>query len=500
MISIMEKHTIITLKNEGYSNREVAKLTGVHRKTVGKYWNTYLKQNTELDQAIAQGSSEDVRKIQEAIIEKPKYDSSRRGYSKYTPAIDEALDDILAAELIKINELGKTNKQMLYGKDIHQMLVDQGFDIGVSTIRRKIREKRQKACEAFIRQEYDLADRLEFDFGEVRLIIDGVQKTYYLAVLASPASKFRWAYLYTNQKKDVFLDAHVRFFTMAGGIWREVVYDNMKNVVTKFIGRNEKELSEDLIKMSMYYGFSPNTTNCFAGNEKGFVEGSVKVLRREAFSKNYHFDSLDEAKAHLEDVLTKANTTSRIEEELQVLLPAKAPLEIARISEVTVDKYSFVRVENNFYSVPDYLVARKLTVKSYAEEVVIYSGTEKVCVHKKAEGVGTMTVDIFHYLKTLAKKPGALSNSLALKSKAELKAVFDRHYRDRPKHFIELLKQNEGKPIDEIVGIARLSAKDTTVFSNTPVSLIAENILTNTRQGLSALSTTFLKDGERLAS
>ena len=42
MVSIMEKHTIITLKNEGHSNREVAKITGIHRKTVGKYWNEYL--------------------------------------------------------------------------------------------------------------------------------------------------------------------------------------------------------------------------------------------------------------------------------------------------------------------------------------------------------------------------------------------------------------------------------------------------------------------------
>lgn len=49
-----------------------------------------------------------------------------------------------------------------------------------------------------------------------------------------------------NQKKDVFLDSHVRFFEMVGGVYREVVYDNMKNVVTRFIGRNEKELNQDL--------------------------------------------------------------------------------------------------------------------------------------------------------------------------------------------------------------------------------------------------------------
>lgn len=46
-----------------------------------------------------------------------------------------------------------------------------------------------------------------------------------------------------HQKQYVFMDSHVRFFDKMGGVFKEVVYDNMKNVVAKFIGRNEKELN-----------------------------------------------------------------------------------------------------------------------------------------------------------------------------------------------------------------------------------------------------------------
>lgn len=35
----MDKHTIIRLKLEGMSNREISKKLGVNRKTVAKYWN-----------------------------------------------------------------------------------------------------------------------------------------------------------------------------------------------------------------------------------------------------------------------------------------------------------------------------------------------------------------------------------------------------------------------------------------------------------------------------
>lgn len=490
----MDKHTIITLKNSGKSNRQVAKMTGFDRKTVARYWNDYLAQVELLEE------SDDVRVTQEAIIEKPKYDSSNRKAYKYTTEIDEALDKILESEERKKVELGKSNKQMLSCAQIHRMLVEQGFDIGLTTISTKVKEKRKRAREAFIRQEYDLADRLEYDFGEVTLIIGGITSVYHMAVFGAPASKFRWAYLYRNQKKEVFLDSHVRFFEMCGGTWREMVYDNMKNVVKRFIGRNEKELNDDLVKMSLYYGFSINTTNCFSGNEKGFVEGSVKVIRKEAFAKKYHFDSLEDAQRHLADTLEKTNTDTSIEEEQALLLPYRPPLEIARISEHKVDKYSFIRLENNFFSVPDYLVGKTVCVKSYPCEVVVYSGLEKVCVHQKPEGMNNTVVDIFHYLDTLMKKPGALSNSVALKSKTSLKALFDAHYRKDPRRFVEILVQNKDRTLPEIATICESAAISDPVFFSTSPSAIGANVLANTRKGLGAISEAFLKGGARHAS
>ena len=127
-------------------------------------------------------------------------------------------------------------------------------------------------------------------------MIGGIVQKYHMAVIGSPAAAHRWAYLYTNQKKEVFMDSHVRYFEMMGGVPKEMVYDNMRNVVHRFIGKNEKELNPDLIKMSEYYGFDINVTNCFSGNEKGFVESSVKKLRREIFAKKYEFDKTQRQK------------------------------------------------------------------------------------------------------------------------------------------------------------------------------------------------------------
>lgn len=246
------------------------------------------------------------------------------------------------------------------------------------------------------------------------------------------------------------MDSHVRFFKMIGGVWKEVVYDNMRNVVSKFLGKNEKKLNEDLIKMSLYYGFNINVTNAFSGNEKGYVEGSVKYFRNKIFAENYKFPSEEAAIEYMESQLIKLNENSKIEKEKKFLKPTKPPLELANIKESVVNKYSFIQIENNFYSVPEYLVRFTVTSKIYYNKILIYSNNEFVCEHKKLDGNKKISADIRHYLKTLTFKPGALSNSYVLKNNSKLKSIFDKYYTSNPKKFIDIISKNKEKNNEEI--------------------------------------------------
>jgi hypothetical protein len=489
----MEKHTIINLMNQGKSLRETSRITGISRKAVTRYWKDYLAQTA----LIEEGG--DIRAAQERITSGPAYDTSSRKPKKYTAGIDAAIDGILADEAEKCRLLGITHKQHLTCRQIHAQVLGMGFDIGLTTVTMRVQAKRQRAREAFIRQEYDLGQRLEYDFGEVRLQIGGVVGTYHIAAFGSPAACFRWGFLYANQKKDVFLDSHVRFFKMVGGLWREVVYDNMRNVVSRFIGRSGKELNPDLVKMGMYYGFSINVTNCFAGNEKGYVESAVKWIRNQVFAARYAFDTLDDAREYLDGRLAELNAGSAIEEEKAHLAPARPPLEIARISECVVDKYSFIRVEGGFYSVPDHLVGHTLAVKAYPEEIVVSSAFTEVCRHRRLAEGRRYSVDILHYLDTLARKPGAVKNSVALRSVARLKEVFDARYADSPKDFIVELERLKDLPIDEIADIMASPGRRTGQGPARPGGSLAASIQLNTKSQLAAISAAFLKGGEKVA-
>ena len=441
MKNLLDKAAIIRLKQEGLSNRGVARSLGIDKKTVNKYWNEYKENIQKLNETT---DTTEISEIQEDITSAPKYNSENRVRRKVTPEFLNALEKILEDEEKKVKILG-TNKQALTKQQIYELLKKQGFTLSYSTVVLEMRRIKSSGNECFIRQDYDFGDRLEYDFGEVKLVINGITKKYYMAVLSSPAGNFRWCYLYDNCKKDVFLDSHVKFFEMIGGIWKEVVYDNMRNVVSKFIGKNEKELNEDLVKMSLYYGFDINVTNAFSGNEKGYVEGSVKYLRNKIFAENYKFTSEESAIEYMESQLMKLNENSKIEEEKKKLKPTKPPLELAEVRKSFVNKYSFVQIENNFYSVSEYLVGLAVTSKIYYNKILIYSNNELVCEHRKLDGIKKISANIRHYLKTLTFKPGALKNSYVLKSNPKLKSIFDKYYTNNPKKFIDLISKNKKK-------------------------------------------------------
>ena len=447
VIRRMKQFDVISRYRQGESKRHIARELGIDRKTVKAICDRYKK---GIDALNSSKSEQEVEEATEQLVLTRSYDSSKRRARAYTPAVEARMKELYQQELKKNKRLGP-HKQALTAIAVHELLAEEGHPIGYRTVAHYWRQLKQKTREAFIRQEYPLGYRVDFDFGEVKLEIAGKVRTYHLAVFASPASDFYWAYLYTNQKQDVFQEAHVQFFEMVGGVYQEVVYDNMHNVVTRFIGRSEKELNESLIKLSLYYGFEINVTNCFSGHEKGTVEGRVKHIRRQCFSKSYQFSSIEAARDHLTQQLIRLNQKSQIVEEKQYLLTYRPPFELAEMVQCRVNKYSIIQYETNAYSVPDYLVGHTVQLKVYPEYFVVYANHEEVCRHKKIEGSHQYQLDIYHYLKTLMKKPGALKHSLVLKHSPDLKAHYALYYKENPREFLDKLDQYQALPKEQLM-------------------------------------------------
>lgn len=446
----------IDLRTQGISSRKAAALCSISRTTGEKYYRKYKEKRESLE---ADPTHENSRTFIEECIDPPSYDSSSRQPRKYSPEVDALLDQILEDEEEKTRLLGSGHKQQLTCLQIWDLIRAAGFDIGLSTITKRVKEKRNRHRECFISQDYEPGDRFEYDFGEVKLMINGQRKTFYLAVMTSPWSGYRAACLYENRKSQVFFESMIRFFNEVGEIFREGVYDNMRNVVSKFIGRNEKEINPELIRFAHYYGFRVNVTNAFSGNEKGSVERSVEVVRNKSFALKYKFDSLEEARMWLKDRLDELNKDTKRKEEQPFLKPLLPDYEAAQIAERIVNKYSLISVDNNQYSVPDNLIGKKVRVKTYTETIKVYYEHEQVAEHQRInDGKQKTCFDIRHYLSTLRKKPGALRNSTALKADPELKSIYDNYFSEKPKEFIEILTRHKDRPMEEIKDLLRIEA------------------------------------------
>ncbi|WP_242836754.1 helix-turn-helix domain-containing protein [Desulfotomaculum nigrificans] len=265
MIKLIQKQNILIMYyREGKSQREIARLLGVDRKTVRRYINKYEEKRKELEQSS--GLVDPGELIQE-IVEPPKYTVGNRPKRKVTEDIQS-----LIKKHLDENEQKRRNGQHKQVKkiiDIYEALVEDNIDISYSSVKRIVRSLEQKAKEAFIKESYIPGDVCEFDWGEVKLTIGGKLQILQMAAFTSAYGNYRYAYLFTKQKTECFQEAHARFFQEVGGVYQTLVYDNMKVAVKRFVG-TEKEPTEGLLQLSIYYGFRYRFCNIRRGNEKGY--------------------------------------------------------------------------------------------------------------------------------------------------------------------------------------------------------------------------------------
>lgn len=464
MVTLTQKQKIILRHIEGMSNRSIARELQMSKDTVNKYVVEYEKQKSEL---LLMNPEADTEELIQAIVEKPKYNSTNREPKRVTPEMINAIE-----ECLEINEWRRANgmsKQQMKKIDIHLYLVNKKkFNISYSTVKRLVKSIEDKHREAFIRQEYEFGDVCEFDWGTVKLDIgESGYEAYQMAVFSPAKSGYRYAMLFKAQDTAAFQHSHAEFCDHCKGSFKLMVYDNMKVAVKKFVGLHEKEPTKALTELSIYYGFNFRFTNIARGNEKGHVERSVEYVRRRVFSEPGcdKFQTLSEANRYLAMGCWRLNSQSMsngtiplevFDEERKHLLPQLPKFECCIYSENRVDKYSTIMVSQNHYSVPDTLVGKMVSLKTFTDKVIVYHDHSIVAVHERSFRLHDWKIDIRHYLRTLHKKPGALRGSTALlQADTQIKYIYEHYYSQDAKTFLQVLEIIYEKGTDVVTEVLR---------------------------------------------
>jgi len=202
----------------------------------------------------------------------------------------------------------------------------------------------------------------------------------------------------------------------------------------------------------MYYHFKFSFCNIGSPQRKGSCEKSVEFIRRKVFSKRDEFNSYEEAREYLKEKLVKLNfrpqTLQNGKSAMDILalerphlLPKPPRYDAARIAEPRVNKYACISVDTCYYSVPDSLVGQFVLAKIYADRIVCYHREVLVAEHQRLYGRNLWQIDIAHFTKTLAKKPGAIARSVALSQmEPKLLHIYRQYYQESEKSFIELIE------------------------------------------------------------
>jgi transposase len=398
---------------EQLSIREIARRTGLSRNTIKKY--------------LRAGAAE------------PRY-PKRISPSKLDPFADK-LSGWLKSEAIKSRKQRRTLKQM------HADLVVLGYGGSynrVAAFARSWSARRHEAEQTtgrgtFVPLTFGAGEAFQFDWSEDWAVIAGERTKLQVAHFKLSHSRAFLLRAYPLQTHEMLFDAHNHAFEVLGGVPRRGIYDNMKTAVDKVRRGKERDINARFQAMVSHYLFEVEFCNPASGWEKGQVEKNVRDARHRLWQPTPVFPTLDALNDWLEarcKALWAEITHGKLPgtvadvwaQERSFLMPRPRPFDGFVEHTKRVSPTCLVHFERNRYSVPASYANRPVSLRVYADRLVVAAEGQIVCEHvrnidRRHDTPGQTFYDWRHYLAVLQRKPGALRNGAPF---AELPEGFKR--------------------------------------------------------------------------
>jgi transposase len=386
---------------EGMPIRQIAKRTGLSRNTVRKY----LAGN---------------------VVE-PQYPKRR------SPGKLDEYEHTLTSWLFR--EAKRHRKQRRCIKQLYHDLVALGYTGSydrVAAFARHWREAQQAAMRTASKNTYvplcfAPGEAFQFDWSEDWAVINGVNTKLQVAHFKLSYSRAFMLRAYLLQSHEMLFDAHYHGLCALGGVPERGIYDNMKTAVDK-VGRGKARLVNKRFQaMVSHYLFEAEFCNPAAGWEKGQVEKGVRDARHLLWHGAPAFKSLDELNRWLEARCKtlwqslphpddRRHTIGELwDEEKTQLMTMPVMFDGFVEHSKRVSSTCLVTFEHNRYSVPASFANRVVSLRVYADKLVMVAEAQVIAEHVRVitrdhNAQGKTVYDWRHYLSVVQRKPGALRN------------------------------------------------------------------------------------------
>lgn len=389
MVITLELYKEIRKKRlNGMSQRQIAAALHISRNTVKKYWDG---ENVPWE---------------------------RKSYSRKASVLTEEVVDFVRKCLDEDTRC-KSRKQHHTARRIFERLVAEcGFTGGETTVRRLVKELREKNQEAFVPLAFPPGDALQIDWGEATVYLDSMKKTVNLFCARLCYSDAPIVLAYRRQNEESFLDALVQVFQYFGGVPKRVIFDNGKVAVKDGFGAHARKQA-GYAALSAHYGFEAVFCNPASGNEKGLVEGLVGYIRRNVCVPIPKVDTIEELNRMFREkcqqylshqIRGKESSVGKmLMQERDKLYPLpRYPFDPCKRVTGRVDRFCTVRFDTNNYSVPAAYCGKEVSVRASPETVSFYFGGQCISRHRRCLERKQSIYNLEHYLPLLEKKGRAI--------------------------------------------------------------------------------------------
>jgi len=154
-----------------------------------------------------------------------------------------------------------------------------GYSGGYSILKEHLATLRPAAKpDSLVRFETEPGRQMQADFGTIRKGRDRLSA--FIATLGW--SRATYVEFVIDERLETLLGCHERAFYFFGGVPREVLYDNMRTVVSErdYYGPGLHRYNRTFLDFAHHYGFLPRLCQPYRPKTKGKVERFIGYLRR----------------------------------------------------------------------------------------------------------------------------------------------------------------------------------------------------------------------------
>ena len=408
-------------EQEGYSIREIARITHLARETVRKYC-----------------TGENVPWVRQT-------GSGRK--SVITEEIDRFIGSCLEED-----KKENLRKQKHTAKRIRDRIEEElGINIAESTIRKAVAAKKAKIAETFVPLEYIPGEAVQIDWGSAKIYLGGVRVAINYFCMRECSSGAIFGMTFYRQNEESFLEgirAGLEFF---GGVPRKVIFDNGKVGVKEGFG-HYAVAQERYAELAAHYAFKTIFCNPAEGHEKGLVENLVGFLRNNCLVPLPKVDSMMQLNIELTKRCGKYNSSHQIrgrEYTVAQMLEAsqsqfiKLPpyrFDPSQTLTVRVDEFALARFDYNKYSVPFRLSGKQVTVKGFGLEVQIWYQGKQIISYDRCFQRNKTFFRLEHYIDLLERKPRSVWNAKPVRSTVPTILYDFLQNLDEPKQVLKILR------------------------------------------------------------